>query len=194
LRETAKDYKNRPLAWAFFRPHRTVSSKEELKGKSLAFELQLFQWRAESILVQTQVEHFIYSSNAAFFVPASFIQYLMVRRKKFKSSMSIQLRFMGTIEEPPAVENLVPVSQNTTKSTSITGSFKDDQWSNIKRNSNDKCRIPTAILLSIKAGELGASVSSFCHCGCFIAVAVLSAVNKQIATKRSYLRIYGCNT
>lgn len=50
LREMAKECNNRPVAWAFFRPHRSV----QLREKCQCLELQLFNGAGSRILYKSK--------------------------------------------------------------------------------------------------------------------------------------------
>jgi len=85
-------------AWAFFRPKRTLAdflSKDKstkANNRTKKVELQLYKWQKGSLLVRKQVEHHILTTNNnARRVPEVFIQYLMQRRKRYDSSMSLKV-------------------------------------------------------------------------------------------------------
>lgn len=194
LRETANEhlYQNRPLAWAFFRPHRT-SSKQNLK-EIQTLKLQVFKWQKESHLVQKQAEHHIVNKTSS--IPNSFIQYMIGRKKKYKSCIRIEMRFTSTVNEPPTNKPLaVPEEVPTAQAISTSIKTKEDiialaRW----RHATDTCLAPDTVLKSLVSGDLGASSVNFSPCGCFLAVAILSDINKQKSARRSLLQVYCCDS
>eukprot|EP00956_Cyclotella_meneghiniana_P010639 scaffold14828_cov64-Cyclotella_meneghiniana.AAC.3 len=191
LREMANEYlhQNKPLAWAFFRPRRTSS---KLNRKDIqTYDLQVFKWQRESYLVQKQAEHYIFDKTSS--VPNSFVQYMIGRKKKYKSSIRIELRFTTPVNEPPiskplAVSEEVPVTQEINVVNTEEDIICLARW----RHATDRCLAPDTLLKSIGTGDIGASSVKFSPCGCFLAVVVLSDINKQKSTKRSLLRVYRC--
>ena len=189
MRETAKDLVNRPIAWAFFCPHRSLSNRDFYKDKPLHLQLQLFKWRNESWLIRKQANHYI--NKKASFIPASFLQFLIRRKKKYRSCMSINI----DVDYEANVENKVlGLSKMVKEKPTFDVNPQEEIWTTLTRRSTENCSVPNVKLQTLESSDLGATSVQFSCDGCYLAVTILSKVNKQSSTLRSLLRIYCCST
>lgn len=147
LREMAKECNNRPVAWAFFPPHRSV----QLREKCQCLELQLFKWRRESYLVQKQAELYIYNNTTAT-IPPAYVQFLLHRKRKYKSCLQLTITHSSTIPGPSSDQTATPTLEREVKVPIITSSIKEDPWTGLKRQPSERCRVPTTRLGVMSSG------------------------------------------